>query len=217
MAYNDWDTMADWSSSRTGKLQQLFALAAGQAGHFTTAQARDLGYSARSLVHHVQAGHLDRVSRGFYRLRGVPEDRHEDVVAAWLRFRSRQAVVSHDTALTLYELTLSRSQAIHLTVPRRQRPRSARPAGDITVHTTVAPLRRAEVTRRFGVTLTSPARTIVDVAEGGGDPSVVIDAVRRGLGNGLVAGEELRRAVRRRSARVRRLVARALEEADSGA
>jgi hypothetical protein len=54
--------------SRTEKLQRLFELAAGQAGHFTAAQARDLGYSARSLVHHVAAGHVERVSRGFYRL-----------------------------------------------------------------------------------------------------------------------------------------------------
>ena len=50
--------------SRTEKLQRLFELAAGQGGHFTSAQARELGYGARSLVHHVDARHVERVSRG---------------------------------------------------------------------------------------------------------------------------------------------------------
>ncbi len=204
-------------SSRTGKLQRLFELAASQAGHFTAAQARELGYTSRSLVHHVQAGHVDRVSRGFYRLKGVPEDRHEDVIAAWLRFRARQAVVSHDTALTLYDLAPTRSHEIHLTLPRKTRPRSATTATGVALHTTVAPLGRDDLSRRFGVALTGPARTIVDVADAGADPSVVMEAVRRGLASGLVSRAELRRAVRARSARVRQLVGRAIEEASVGA
>jgi len=195
----------------------LFELAASQAGHFTAAQARELGYTARSLVHHVQAGHVDRVSRGFYRLKGVPEDRHEDVIAAWLRFRARQAVVSHDTALTLYDLAPTRSHEIHLTLPRKTRPRSATTVTGVALHTTVAPLGRDDLSRRFGVALTGPARTIVDVADAGADPSVVMEAVRRGLASGLVSRAELRRAVRARSARVRQLVERAIEEASAGA
>ena len=46
-------------ASRTNKLQRLFELASNQAGYFTAAQARGLGYSARSLVHHVAAGHFE--------------------------------------------------------------------------------------------------------------------------------------------------------------
>ena len=98
--------------SRTDKLQRLFGFAAAQAGYFTAAQARGLGYSARSLQHHVAAGHFERVSRGFYRLVGVPTDPYEDVVAAWLRFAPSGAVVSHDTALALYDLAPSRSYEI---------------------------------------------------------------------------------------------------------
>ena len=112
--------------SGTAKLQRLFELAATQAGYFTAAEARRLGYSPRSLSHHVAARHIERVGRGFYRLAGVPADPHDDIIAAWLRFKPRQAVVSHDTALTLYDLAPGRSQEIHLTVPRRQRPRGPR-------------------------------------------------------------------------------------------
>ena len=199
--------------SRTEKLQRLFELAAGQAGHFTAAQARELDYSARSLVHHVAAGHVERVSRGFYRLVGVPAGPHEDIVAAWLRLAPRRAVVSHDTALALYDLAPSRSQEIHLTLPRKYRPRSS-PSTSVALHTTIVPLRRNEVTIRFGVQLTSPARTIADAAEIGADPSIVIEATVRAVSTGLVSPKELRAATKRRSARVRQLVARALQEVD---
>lgn len=66
---------------------------------------------------------------------------------------------------------------------------------------------------RFGVQITSPARTIADVADIGTDPSVVIEATARALGSGLVTRGELKTAVRRRSSRVRQLVDRAIEEA----
>ena len=213
MAYTTWDMTATGArSSRTEKLQRLFELAAGQAGHFTAAQARELGYSARSLVHHVAAGHVERVSRGFYRLVGVPASPHEDIVAAWLRLAPRRAVVSHDTALALYDLAPSRSQEIHLTLPRRYRPRAPQSTSAVALHTTIVPLRRDEVTNRFGVQLTSPARTIADVADIGTDPSVVIEATLRAISTGLLSLRELRAATKRRSARVRQLVARALQE-----
>jgi predicted transcriptional regulator of viral defense system len=199
--------------SRTEKLQRLFELAAGQAGYFTAAQARDLGYSARSLVHHVTAGHVERISRGFYRLVGVPADPHEDIVAAWLKLVPRRAVVSHDTALALYDLGPSRSHEIHLTLPRECRPRTPQSASAVALHTTTLPLGRDEVTNRFGVQVTSPARTITDIADIGADPSVVIEATARALATGLLSPDELRAAVKRRSARVRQLVARAIQEA----
>jgi len=207
----------DSRPSRTEKLQRLFELAAAQAGYFTAAQARDLGYSPRSLVHHVAAGHLERVSRGFYRLVGVPAAPHEDIVAAWLKLAPRRAVVSHDTALALYDLAPTRSREIHLTLPRERRPRARRSRTTVKLHTTTVPLVRTEVSSRFGVQITSPARTIADVADIGADPSVVIEAAARALTTGLVTPEELHAAVRGRSARVRQLVERAVEEADAGA
>lgn len=200
-------------SSRTAKLQRLYELAASQAGYFSAVQAHELGYSSRSLVHHVAAGHFERISRGFYRLVGVPAERYEDVVAAWLRLASRGAVVSHETALALYDLAPSRSHEIHLTVPRAHRPRASQSGSAVRLHTATTPLRRDEVTSRFSVQLTSPARTIADVAESGVDPSVVVEATVHALGTGLLAPKELLEAVNLRSERVRRLVDRAITEA----
>jgi predicted transcriptional regulator of viral defense system len=199
--------------TRTDKLQQLYELAATQAGYFTAAQARALGYSARSLVHHVSAGHIERISRGFYRLGGVPTNSHDDVVAAWLRLARRHAVVSHETALALYDLAPSRAQGVHLTVSRDRRPRTTQAATDAKIHTTTTPLRRDEVASRFGVQLTSPARTIADVADIGTDPSVVIEATARAFATGLVSASELSAAVEHRSSRVQQLIKRAIQEA----
>jgi predicted transcriptional regulator of viral defense system len=146
----------------------------------------------------------------------VPADPNEDIVAAWLRFAPRRAVVSHDTALALYDLATSRSHEIHLTLPRDQRPRSKSASG-VRLHTTTVLLPRDEVARRFGVDITSPARTIADVAEIGTDPSVVLEATGRALAIGLASAGELRAAVRGRSARVRRVVERAIREAQARA
>lgn len=57
-------------------------------------------------------------------------------------------------------------------------------------------------------------RTIADAAEIGADPSIVIEATVRAVSTGLVSPKELRAATKRRSARVRQLVARALQEVD---
>jgi hypothetical protein len=61
--------------------------------------------------------------------------------------------------------------------------------------------------------ITSPARTIVDAAEAGTDPSVIVEAVDRALEEGLFVADELRRTTEGRSERVRKLIERAIEEA----
>jgi len=63
------------------------------------------------------------------------------------------------------------------------------------------------------VQITSPARTIADVADIGTDPSVIVEATARALNTGLISQNELHTAVKRRSMRVQQLVRRAIEEA----
>lgn len=197
--------------------QQLFEIASAQAGYFTAAQARALGYDTSTITHHARTGRFERVSRGFYRLAEFPALPHEDVIAAWVKAGPELAVVSHDTALALYELAPSRSREIHLTVPWRQRPRHRSSLPAVRIHTTKESLRRDEVVQRFGVRITSPARTIADIAEVGADPSVVIQAAARARDTGLVSADELRKAASDRSERVRQLIERALKEAGSRA
>jgi hypothetical protein len=67
------------------------------------------------------------------------------------------------------------------------------------------------------VEITSPARTITDVADIGVDPSVVVEATARALAAGLLTSGELRAAMEPCSARVRRLLERGIQEAGAGA
>jgi len=193
--------------------QRLFELAATQAGYFTAAQAREIGYDSRTLWHHVKTGQLERVSRGFYRLAEFPAHSHEDVTAAWVRAGPDRATVSHETALALYDLAPIRQRSIHITVQREHRPYKgqARLPG-VQVHTITQPFRPGEVVQRFGVRVTSPARSIADAAEAGTDPSSVQEAIGSALRQGLLTAEELHKAVHERPKRVRDLVERAIKE-----
>jgi predicted transcriptional regulator of viral defense system len=165
------------------------------------------------LVHHGSLGHFERVSRGFYRLREFPALPHEDVIAAWVKAGTDHAVVSHETALSLYELAPIRPKKIHITVPRAHRPYGdQKQLPSVQIHTTAKQFKPHEIVQRFGVRVTSSARTIVDSADLGTEPSFIIEAVRHALEGGVLTREELKQAARERSERVRKLVDRAIKE-----
>jgi len=199
--------------ARLERRLQLFELAASQGGYFTAAQARKIGYDSRTLWHHTKTGWLERVTRGFYRLAKFPASSHEDVVAAWVKAGTDRATVSHETALALYDLAPVRQRRIHITVEREHRPykgQSRLPG--VQVHTITQPFRPGEVVQRFGVKVTSPARSITDAAEAGTDPSTIHEAIRTALRQGLLTEEDLSKAVEGRPKRVRDLVERAVKQ-----
>jgi len=87
-------------------------------------------------------------------------------VAAWLAVGKETAVVSHESALALLDLSDVIPKAVHLTVPRSRRHLPTIPG--VKVHTTTRPLGAGDVVERDGVRVTSAARTILDAA-GAGD------------------------------------------------
>src|SRR5664280_1945725 len=93
----DSDTRPAWEA--------LFAVASEQAGYFTTAQARACGYHWDLLSHHTRAGRFVRLRRGLYRLRDYPSSPHEEMMAAWLATGRESALVSHESALSLLDLS----------------------------------------------------------------------------------------------------------------
>jgi predicted transcriptional regulator of viral defense system len=193
----------------------LFAIASEQHGHFTTARARACGFKGSLLTHHTRSGRFVRVHRGVYRLRDYPSSPREEVVAAWLAVGKDKAVVSHASALELLELSDVISDAVHLTVPRSMRHLPSLPG--VVIHTTTRPLRATNLTIREGIRVTSPTRTILDVAEASTGPEHVEMANRQAVALGLTTRQRLLDGARKRSQRVRRLVAGALDEAASRA
>ena len=186
----------------------LYEVAEGQRGYFTTPQARGCGYSWALLSHHVGSGRLVRARRGLYRFRQYPSSPREEVLAAWLAAGSG-AVVSHESALDLLDLADIIPDAIHLTIPRSRR--GWRPPGNVTLHTTQEGFGTGETVERDGIRVTSPTRTILDVAEAGMSPDQVSRAIRQAVERGLVTRSQLRERGRERGRRVQSLVSGALE------
>jgi predicted transcriptional regulator of viral defense system len=190
---------------------RLFELASEQGGYFTTAQARGCGISKPLLSHHSRAGaRYIRVRHGIYRLREYPSSPRGDVIVAWLTAGRDVAVVSHDSALDLLDLSDVVPDAVHLTVPRTKR-YSEGTAG-IRIHTTLRPIRPGEVVVRDGIRVTSAERSIVDAAQAGTAPDQIVAAVAQAVERGMTTGSRLLAAARGRSRRVERLVRQALQQ-----
>jgi predicted transcriptional regulator of viral defense system len=201
--------------SRQPDHDSLFQLASSQAGYFTVRQARECGFDRRLLSYHVKAGNYVRVHHGVYRLTRYPSSPYEEVVAAWLAAGPDKAVVSHESALQIHGLSDVVPQAIHMTVPRGARGgRQPRPSA-VKIHTTTRRFESGEVQEREGMRVSAPARAIVDAAHSGTAPDQVLLAIREALERALVSERELVEAARGRTARVRELVLRGIEEAEA--
>jgi very-short-patch-repair endonuclease len=144
-----------------GKIDQrvraLWALARRQ--HWTVArwQLIDLGFSKHWIDHRIAVGRLHPLHRGVYAV-GRP---HVTPYGQWMAAVlacGPKAVLSHDSAAALWEIrpALSGLEVSVVTGAKR------RPAG-ITVHRRPA-LRRGEVTTYRGIPVTSPTRTLIDIA-----------------------------------------------------
>jgi predicted transcriptional regulator of viral defense system len=166
----------------------LYELAERQAGYFTSAQAVDAGVSRRVLSGRTQAGDIERVRYGLYRLRDFPDQAYQDIVAVCL-WAGQDCVASHETALMVHGISDAMPASIHITVPRVFR---GRQAGVIIHH---APLPEADRETRDGVAVTTIARTLQDVAATS-DPSLVQQAVDQAVRHGVLTRRQLRKIVR---------------------
>ncbi len=184
---------------------KLYAIAESQAGYFTSAQARSAGFSAPLLHHHTRRGRFQKVAPRIYRLTHFPGSPWEDLFVAWLR-TGPHSVISHDSALALYELSDALPDAVHVTVPRtasRRRPR-------LRLHT--AGLAPEDLPRYKGLPVTTVARTIADVAFSGLADELALQSIHEALARGLTTKAELQAMARRRGGRMARLLAQALSK-----
>jgi len=181
----------------------LFEIAIGQQGYFTYKQAIEAGYLPSSTIFHVKAENwIKEKVRGVYRLAQFPPQDRPDLVlwALWSANRKGivQGVYSHETALSIYELTDIMPAKFHMTVPRLFR-KSSRIPPNIVLHR--ANIKPQDIRKMQGYCVTTPAKTIVDMLEAGTMHSRDIsEALRQAIKSGLITQEESRRIrVRRQS------------------
>jgi len=189
-------------------LECLYGVAGGQMGHFTTAQAHDCGLRSNLIKYHVDTGKFIRIHRGVYRLRDYPSWPREEVMAAWLAVGKERAVVSHESALDLLELSDVIPNRIHLTVPRSIRNLPKIPM--VTIHTTTRPIRQDEIRTVEGIRVTSPVRTILDAAEWGTAGEQIEAAVEDAVYQSVATPMQLQRAAEDRDIRVQNLIDRSV-------
>lgn len=158
-----------------------------QHGYFTSAQARAHGVSSQLLNHHARRGRYEPVRRGLYRLQGFPRSEHDEMREKWLAVGAEKALLSHQSALALLELSDAIPDAVHLLVPRRHRG-LRRPLG-VVLHTRPDDEAVPRVWRD-GLPLTAPYRTLVDVVDEL-QPEQAAMAVRQALQRGLLTERQL--------------------------
>lgn len=177
------------SVRRSDLRRRLDALAFGQAGYFSAAQALEVGYSYQAQRYHVEAGNWLRIDRGLFRLPSWPSA-PEDQWVRWTLWSRGLGVVSHQSALQVHELSDVDPAVIHLTVPASFR------AADPLVHTHHGMVGSEDRQQRAGWSVTTPLRTLVDAA--GGD--IAQDQIDLAVAQALDRGLTTRRAILRRTA-----------------
>ena len=117
-----------------------------------------LGYTLEAIKWRVAKGRLHPIYRGVYALGRPDLTRKGEWIAAILAC-APTAVLSHDSAAARWGIRLERDKAVHVSVAasadRRRR--------GIVVHRRSA-LRVADITRRDHIPVTTPIRTLIDLA-----------------------------------------------------
>lgn len=171
----------------------LFEIAEAQQGYFTAKQAADAGYQLGSQAHHVKSGNWMRVERGIYRLARFPQSPEEQLVIYTLWSRNRagetEGVYSHQTALSIHELSDVNPAKLHMTVPATFR-RSAKVPKILVLHRAL--LDERDVEQRQGFAVTRPLRAIADLAATESVSRDIIEqALTEGRQRGLITGREI--------------------------
>jgi predicted transcriptional regulator of viral defense system len=151
--------------------RRLYEFAASQGGYFTASQARAAGYPKQLQHYHATRGNWVREDRGIYRLWEWPQNSFDDLIQ-WTLWSGGAAVVSHESAMAVHDISDLMPSRIHLTVPPgfRKQP----PAGIVLYR---GRLTQHEVEQRDWFRVTTPLRTLMDIARAG----VSIEHIARGI------------------------------------
>jgi predicted transcriptional regulator of viral defense system len=172
-------------SDRVSLRRRLNEIAFQQAGYFTAAQAKTAGYSYQAQNYHVSRGNWVRIDRRIFRLAEWPSSA-DDVYARWCVWSEGRGVISHESAAAVHELGDLDPNLVHLCLP-----------GSRTSHTGVVlhpdRLERSDIEDRASFRVTTPARTLLDLASTHTSQEQLTTAVQDALSAGLVTATTLRR------------------------
>ena len=180
----------------TQKYKILYQIALEQDGYFTTKQAINAGYDTNSHPYHIKTGNWIREHRSIYRLANYPIGDRPDLMLWYLWSRNRneepQGIYSHETSLTIHNLTDLNPSKLHMTVPKDFRRNSRIPDVLVLHYGDILP---AETDQMYGVKITNPIRTIIDIImEGNLSEDLLSQAILEAINRGAVTKSELQEA-----------------------
>lgn len=171
-------------------LDKIRRIAKRQGGVFANYQ---VDVSNQDLHYHQKVGNLERLKRTIYRVADYPRSDDEEYIVAYL-WTKQDGALSHQTALSVHELSDVLPNRIHLTVPTSWKGRNIKIPDEYRLH--YADLGRDDTEWYDAVPITTPLRTIEDVALAGLNPDLVEQAIDQAKARGLVS-EDVEREVLR--------------------
>ena len=179
--------------ARNIKEKKLLEIASSRGGYFTAKEATKAGYYYRLQHYHKIKGHWQEVGRGLFRLAEYPISSYDELIrwSLWSRNRADipQAIISHESALSVHELSDIIPSKIHLTVPPNF---SKQPNPICVIHKRILPL--TDIETKHGIFVTTPKRTLLDVAESSLRVDILEQAVYDASKEGLIRLSELENA-----------------------
>ncbi|QDG52087.1 hypothetical protein FIV42_15450 [Persicimonas caeni] len=172
-------------------------MAKHQEGYVATYQ---VDVSRQMFSHHESKGRLERVLPGIYRLEHFPMSEHEELIVAYLWSRQR-GVISHQTALSLHDLSDVLPRAVDITLPVEEPLPPKEPPSWLRLHRADVP--DEERQWYHSVPVTTPVRTILDLAVAGFNPELFRQALDEAQERGLVPQDFERRIIHELMTRTR--------------
>jgi hypothetical protein len=165
-------------------------IADAQRGYFTRAQAAMEGVDDMRLQRAVRNGAIERLDHGVYRIKGTGQDAHQALRVAWLRLspeepprdrtRHPHLWVSHRSAARLLDLGVVAADVPEFISDKRIQTRA-----NVTIRIRSGGVERSDWMVYDGFAVTTPARTIADLAadrmDGGHLGRIASDAFDRGM------------------------------------
>ncbi len=164
---------------------ELAEVANENHGFITPEDAREAGVDPMNLVRMAERGQIERRGHALYRFPLSPPGPLDPYMEAALWPRGAEGVISHGSALELYEMSDVHPRHIHVTVPRAHRIRREVPAAYRIHHEDLGP---RDVGRLEGIPIVTPERAIRQAREVGLGPALVAQAIDHGERNGRLTG-----------------------------
>jgi len=138
--------------------REAWNLALNQHGIVSSDQLRGVGYTRQAIHHRIKTGRLHPLHRGVYAVGRPHVTDHGRWMAAVIACGAR-AVLSHSSAAALWRIGPEKRDLVELSLPSLSR--RCRPGLQIHQRPT---LQDRDMTAEFGIPVTTPVQTLVDMA-----------------------------------------------------